>query len=90
MVCQVLEFAVVGFFVGAMSRLLKPRKQHLKPRVALLLGVAGALAGAVLAHLLGTGPLFELNLTGFLIASTASALLISVPNTIAAQRTPGP
>lgn len=84
---QVIEFAVVGLFVGGMSRLIKPEQHHLSPLMTLSLGLAGSLAGALVANVLGTGPFFELNLAGLFIASTGAALLIALPNTIASQHT---
>ncbi|MHA7145386.1 GlsB/YeaQ/YmgE family stress response membrane protein [Arthrobacter sp. TmT3-37] len=84
-----IEFAAVGLFVGGISRLLRPKHRHLSALVTLSLGLAGSLLGALIANMLGTGPLFELNLAGFLIASLGAALLIALPNMIAAQCTPG-
>ncbi len=44
----------------------------------LLLGLAGALIGGLIASFLGTGAIFELNFLGFIVAVIAAFLLIGV------------
>ncbi|MHA7181289.1 GlsB/YeaQ/YmgE family stress response membrane protein [Arthrobacter sp. MDB2-24] len=83
-----IEFAVVGLFVGALSRLIKPEKQRLGLLLALVLGLVGSLLGAFTAPLVGTGVLFDLNLGGLIIALIGAALLIATTETIAGTRAP--
>jgi uncharacterized membrane protein YeaQ/YmgE (transglycosylase-associated protein family) len=75
---DILGLIVVGLIIGALARLIKPGKQRLSLVATLLLGVAGAIIGGLIASLLGTGDIFELNVLGFIIAVVAAVLLIGV------------
>ena len=73
---QILGLIVVGLIIGALARLIKPGRQRLSILATLVLGVVGALIGGVVASLLGTGDIFELNVIGFIVAVIAAVLLI--------------
>lgn len=73
-----IGFVVAGLVIGALARLVKPGKQNLSVIATLLLGLAGSVIGGVIANLLGTGGIFELNALGFIVAVIASVLLIGV------------
>ena len=73
---NILGLLVVGLVIGALARLLKPGRQRLGLLATLALGVVGALIGGVVASLLGTGDVFELNVLGFVVAVIAAVLLI--------------
>ncbi len=73
---QILGLIVVGLVIGALARLIKPGRQRIGLLMTLLLGVGGALIGGVIASLLGTGDIFELNIIGFIVAVIAAVLLI--------------
>ena len=73
---QILGLIVVGLIIGALARLIKPGRQRLSILATLLLGVVGALIGGVVASLLGTGDIFELNVLGFIIAVVAAVVLV--------------
>lgn len=75
---DIIGFLVFGLFVGAVARLIKPGKQNLSLVMTLLLGVAGSLVGALVAGLLGTGDIFELDVIGAIVAIVAAVLLIGV------------
>ncbi len=75
---QILGLIVVGLIIGVLARLIVPGKQRLSMLATLLLGVAGAVIGGVIASLLGTGDIFELNIIGFVVAVIAAVLLIGV------------
>ncbi|MDN5894426.1 MAG: hypothetical protein L0H93_10410 [Nocardioides sp.] len=75
---QILGLIVVGLIIGALARLFKPGKQALSLVATLLLGLAGALIGGIIASFLGTGGIFELNILGFIVAVIAAFLLIGV------------
>jgi uncharacterized membrane protein YeaQ/YmgE (transglycosylase-associated protein family) len=75
---QILGLIVVGLIIGALARLIKPGKQRLSILMTLVLGVVGALIGGVVASLLGTGDIWELNVLGFIVAVVAAVLLIGV------------
>jgi len=74
----VIGFIVAGLVIGALARLVKPGKQNLSLLMTLLLGLAGSVIGGVIANLLGTGDIWELNVIGFVVAVIAAVLLIGV------------
>lgn len=73
-----IGFIVAGLVIGALARLIKPGKQNLSVIATLLLGLAGSVIGGLIANLLGTGGIFELNILGFIAAVIAAVLLIGV------------
>ena len=75
---QILGLIVIGLVIGAFARLIKPGRQKLGLLWTLLLGLAGALIGGIIASVLGTGDIFELNILGFIVAVIAAFLLIGV------------
>ena len=75
---QILGLIVIGLVIGAIARLIKPGRQKLGLLWTLLLGLAGALIGGLIASFLGTGDIFELNFIGFVVAVIAAFLLIGV------------
>ncbi|GAA4212685.1 GlsB/YeaQ/YmgE family stress response membrane protein [Microbispora amethystogenes] len=81
-----IGFIVAGLIIGALARLIKPGKQHLSILATLLLGLAGSVIGGVIANLLGTGDIFELNVLGFVVAVIASVALIGVAESISGSR----
>jgi uncharacterized membrane protein YeaQ/YmgE (transglycosylase-associated protein family) len=86
---QILGLIVVGLIIGALARLIKPGKQRLSILATLLLGVVGALIGGVVASLLGTGDIWELNVLGFIVAVIAAVLLIGVAEGVSGGRSRG-
>lgn len=74
----VIGFLVAGLIIGALARLLKPGRQRLSLLATLGLGVGGSLVGGVVASLLGTGEVTELNVIGFTVAVVSAMLLIGV------------
>jgi uncharacterized membrane protein YeaQ/YmgE (transglycosylase-associated protein family) len=81
-----IGFLVAGLVIGALARLIKPGKQHLSILATLLLGLVGSVIGGVVANLLGTGGIFELNVLGFIVSVIAAVLLIGVAEGIAGSR----
>ncbi len=73
-----IGFIVAGLVIGALARLVKPGKQNLSVLMTLLLGLVGSVIGGVVANLLGTGGIFELNVLGFVVAVVAAVLLIGI------------
>lgn len=73
-----IGFIVAGLVIGALARLIKPGKQNLGLLATLLLGLAGSVIGGVVANLLGTGDIFELNILGFIVAVVAAVALIGI------------
>ena len=74
----IIGFLVAGLIIGALARLIKPGKQSLSVLMTLLLGVVGSVIGGVVASLLDTGDVMELNVLGFIVAVIAAVLLIGV------------
>ena len=75
---QILGLILVGAVIGVLARLIVPGKQHLSMLATVLLGVAGAVIGGLLAGLVGLGSITELNVVGFILAVVAAVLLIGV------------
>jgi uncharacterized membrane protein YeaQ/YmgE (transglycosylase-associated protein family) len=73
-----IGFIVFGLVVGVVARLIKPGKQNLSLLWTLLLGLAGSVIGGVVASLLGTGDIWELNIIGAIVAIIAAVLLVGV------------
>ena len=73
-----IGFIVAGLVIGALARLIKPGRQNLSLLMTLLLGLAGSVIGGLVANLLGTGSIFELNVLGAVVAIIAAVLLIGV------------
>jgi uncharacterized membrane protein YeaQ/YmgE (transglycosylase-associated protein family) len=83
---SMIGFIVAGLVIGALARLIKPGKQNLGLVATLLLGLAGSVIGGVVASLLGTGDIFELNVLGFIVAVIAAVLLVGTAEAIAGRR----
>lgn len=81
-----IGFIVFGLVVGAVARLIKPGRQNLSLLMTLLLGLAGSVIGGLVANLLGTGTIWELNLIGSIVAVIAAVLLIGVAEGMSARR----
>jgi uncharacterized membrane protein YeaQ/YmgE (transglycosylase-associated protein family) len=74
-------FAIIGFLffglvIGALARLLKPGKQDLSILATLGLGVVGSVIGGLIASLIGTGKITELDFLGTVFAVIAAVLLV--------------
>ena len=81
-----IGFIVAGLIIGALARLFKPGKQNLSLLATLLLGLAGSVIGGIVANVLGTGDIFELNVLGFVVAVIASVLLVGVAEGVSGSR----
>ncbi len=73
-----IGFIIAGLVIGALARLFKRGKQNLSLIMTLLLGLVGSVIGGVVANLLGTGDIWELNVIGFVVAVIAAVLLIGI------------
>ena len=81
-----IGFIVAGLVIGALARLLKPGRQRPSLPMTLLLGLAGSVIGGLVANLLGTGGIFELNVLGFVVAVVAAIALIGVAEGMSSGR----
>lgn len=76
MLIDIIGFLIFGLVVGGLARLLRPGKDALSLGATLLLGIAGSVIGGLVASLLGTGSVFELNILGALVAVGSAILLL--------------
>ena len=81
-----IGFIVAGLVIGALARLVKPGKQNLSILATLALGLVGSVIGGLVANLLGTGGIFELNIIGFVVAVIASVALVGVAEGLTGPR----
>ena len=81
-----IGFLIAGLVIGALARLIKPGKQNLGLLATLGLGLVGSVIGGVIANLIGTGDIFELNFLGFVVAVIAAVLLIGVAEQVVGSR----
>ena len=81
-----IGFLVAGLVIGALARLIKPGKQNLSLLATLGLGLVGSLIGGLVANLLGTGGIFELNILGFIVAVVAAIALIGTAESMTGSR----
>jgi uncharacterized membrane protein YeaQ/YmgE (transglycosylase-associated protein family) len=70
---QILGLILIGLVIGIIARLVLPGRQRIGVAMTLLLGVAGALVGGIVASAIGTGDIFELNILGTIIGIIAAA-----------------
>jgi uncharacterized membrane protein YeaQ/YmgE (transglycosylase-associated protein family) len=70
---QILGLILIGLVIGVLARLVLPGRQRIGVAMTLLLGIAGALVGGIVASALGTGDIFELNFLGTIVGIIAAA-----------------
>ena len=73
---DIIGFLFFGLVIGAPARLLKPGKQNLSILATLGLGVVGSVIGGLIAGLIGTGKITELDFLGTVFAIVAAVLLV--------------
>ncbi len=73
---DVLGLIFIGAIIGAVARLLLPGRQKIGFFLTILMGIGGALIGGLIAGVLGTGDIFELNFLGTIFAVIAAVLLV--------------
>lgn len=81
-----IGFIVAGLIIGLLARLVKPGRQKLGLVMTLLLGLIGSVVGGVVANLLGTGDIFELNVLGFVVAVISAVVLLGIAEGTAGRR----
>ena len=83
---DIIGFIVWGLIIGAVARLLKPGKQNLSILATMGLGMVGSVIGGLLASLIGTGSIFELDFLGVVFALIASVLLVGTAEAVTSSR----
>jgi len=83
---DIIGFIVWGLIIGALARLLKPGRQNLSILATLGLGLVGSVIGGLLASLIGTGSIFELDFLGVVFALIASVMLIGTAEAVTGGR----
>ena len=81
----ILGFLFFGLVIGAVARLLKPGKQNLSILATLGLGVVGSVIGGLLASLIGTGKITELDFLGTVFAVVAAVLLVGTAEALTSR-----
>jgi uncharacterized membrane protein YeaQ/YmgE (transglycosylase-associated protein family) len=79
---DIIGFIVWGLIIGAIARLIKPGRQNLTILATLGLGLVGSVIGGLIASLIGTGKIFELDFLGVVFAVIASVLLIGTAEAV--------
>jgi uncharacterized membrane protein YeaQ/YmgE (transglycosylase-associated protein family) len=72
-----IGFIVAGLIIGLLARLILPGRQRIGLLWTLALGVAGSVIGGVIANLIGSGDVMELNVIGFVVAVLAAVALLA-------------
>jgi len=73
-----IGFLAAGLIIGALARLFRPGPDHIGLLWTLVIGVVGAVIGGVIASVLGTGDIWELNVIGFIAAVIAAIVLLGI------------
>ena len=73
---QILGLIIIGIVIGILARLVLPGRQRIGAGMTVLLGIAGALVGGIIASALGTGDIWELNFLGTIVGIIAAAVFI--------------
>jgi uncharacterized membrane protein YeaQ/YmgE (transglycosylase-associated protein family) len=74
---QILGLILIGIVIGLLARLVLPGRQKIGAGLTVLLGVAGALVGGIVASAIGTGGIWELNFLGTIVGIIAAAAFIA-------------
>ena len=74
---QILGLIIIGIVIGILARLVLPGRQRISVGMTILLGIGGALVGGIVASVIGTGDIFELNFIGTIVGVVAAAGLIA-------------
>ena len=80
---DLISWVVFGFFVGAFARLVVPGRQPIGLLWTLVLGVAGAVAGGVIAEeLLDVGDNDAFDLESFVAGVVVASFLVAIASAL--------
>ena len=83
---QILGFILIGIVIGVLARLIRPGRQRLSMLATIGVGLVAALIGGIVASLIGTGSIDELNIWGFIVAVIAAIILIPLAESLFGKR----
>lgn len=87
----IIGWIVLGLLAGAIAKLIMPGEDPGGIIVTMLIGIAGAIVGGLIASALNIGDLDEFfDIGTWLIAIGGSLLLLAIYRMIAGDRTAGP
>ena len=75
---QILGLLIVGIIIGFLDRAILPGRQKIGLVWTLVLGVAGAVIGGLIASQLAAGSVTELNFVGFIAAVISAVVLLAI------------
>jgi uncharacterized membrane protein YeaQ/YmgE (transglycosylase-associated protein family) len=73
---HILGLIIIGIVIGVLARLVLPGRQRIGAALTVLLGIAGALVGGIVASAIGTGDIWELNFLGTIVGIVAAVAFI--------------
>ena len=76
MILDILGLIFIGIVIGVLARLVLPGRQAIGFLRTVLLGIAGAVIGGLIASLIGVGQVFELNVLGVILAVIVAVVLL--------------
>lgn len=82
----IIGWIVFGFIIGLLARALVPGRQKLGLIMTTLLGVAGSIAGGLVASALGAGDVNRLHGAGFLGSLIGAVALLLVAMAVTRRR----
>jgi uncharacterized membrane protein YeaQ/YmgE (transglycosylase-associated protein family) len=85
---QVLGLILIGIVIGILARLFLPGRQHIGVAMTILLGIAGAIVGGIVASAIDQGDIFELNFVGTVVGIIAAIVFIAVAEAAGVGRGP--
>ena len=73
---QILGLIIIGIVICILARLVLPGRQPIGMWMTILLGIAGALVGGIIASAIGEGDIWELNFIGTVVGIVAATVFI--------------
>lgn len=73
MLMTIIWFIIIGAIVGALARLIVPGPNPMGVVLTVLVGIAGAVVGGVIAHAIGAG-----SIIAFILAIVVAAAVVAL------------